>query len=214
MAARKDKISLNSVGAKRTGRSPNAERNAGFGALLLMEFDREFYPTCAPPASWRSCAASCGPSSGNCAAFISLMFGEWRSALGAAISFSAKLDKSYPRGIHIGEGTAINFGACILTHDTPRGVHADTWIGKECNIGANSIIMAGDPGWRQLRGRGGERGDEGRAVELPGRGEPGADHGKGHQDRPHWALSTARSARTSEQAPSAPDEAAPEKAAS
>ena len=62
---------------------------------------------------------------------------------GVRISFSAKLDKSYPRGIHIGEGTAINFGACILTHDTPRGVHADTWIGKQCNIGANSIIMAG-----------------------------------------------------------------------
>ena len=39
---------------------------------------------------------------------------------GCAISYSAKLDKSYP-----------------------RGVHADTWIGKECNIGANSIIMAG-----------------------------------------------------------------------
>jgi acetyltransferase-like isoleucine patch superfamily enzyme len=62
---------------------------------------------------------------------------------GCAISYSAKLDKSYPRGIHIGEGTAINFGACILTHDTPRGVHADTWIGKDCNIGANSLIMAG-----------------------------------------------------------------------
>jgi exopolysaccharide acyltransferase PssR len=59
------------------------------------------------------------------------------------VSFSARLDKSYPRGIHIGEGTAINFGACILTHDTPRGVHGDTWIGKECNIGANSIIMPG-----------------------------------------------------------------------
>jgi len=70
------------------------------------------------------------------------MFGEWISAPGA-ISFSAKLDKSYPRGIHIGEGTAINFGACILTHDTPRGVHADTWIGKDCNIGANSLIMPG-----------------------------------------------------------------------
>jgi len=64
-------------------------------------------------------------------------------APGCAISYSAKLDKSHPRGIHIGERTAINFGAVILTHDTPRGVHADTWIGKECNIGANSFIMAG-----------------------------------------------------------------------
>ncbi len=59
------------------------------------------------------------------------------------ISFSARLDKSYPRGIHIGEGTAVNFGACILTHDTPRGLHVHTWIGKECNIGANSLIMPG-----------------------------------------------------------------------
>jgi acetyltransferase-like isoleucine patch superfamily enzyme len=60
------------------------------------------------------------------------------------ISFSAKLDKSYPSGIHIGESTAINFGACVLTHDTPRGLHVDTWIGKECNIGAHSIIMPGE----------------------------------------------------------------------
>jgi acetyltransferase-like isoleucine patch superfamily enzyme len=60
-----------------------------------------------------------------------------------AISFSAKLDKTYPRGIHIGQGTAINFGACVLTHDTPRKLHLDTWIGKECNIGARSMIMPG-----------------------------------------------------------------------
>jgi acetyltransferase-like isoleucine patch superfamily enzyme len=59
------------------------------------------------------------------------------------ISFSAKLDKSYPSGVHIGESTAINFGACVLTHDTPRRLHVDTWIGKECNIGAHSIIMPG-----------------------------------------------------------------------
>jgi acetyltransferase-like isoleucine patch superfamily enzyme len=59
------------------------------------------------------------------------------------VSFSAKLDKSYPRGVHIGEGTAINFRACILTHDTVRGLHVDTWIGKECNIGAQSMIMPG-----------------------------------------------------------------------
>jgi acetyltransferase-like isoleucine patch superfamily enzyme len=59
------------------------------------------------------------------------------------ISFSAKLDKSYPSGVHIGEGPAINFGACVLTHDTPRRLHMDTWIGKECQIGAHSIIMPG-----------------------------------------------------------------------
>ena len=51
---------------------------------------------------------------------------------GCAISYSAKLDKSYPRGIHIGEGTAINFGAVIMTHDTPA---AFTQIhGLESNV--------------------------------------------------------------------------------
>jgi acetyltransferase-like isoleucine patch superfamily enzyme len=59
------------------------------------------------------------------------------------ISFSAKLDKTNPRGIHIGESTAINSGACIMTHDYPRWLVADTWVGKECNIGARSIIMPG-----------------------------------------------------------------------
>jgi acetyltransferase-like isoleucine patch superfamily enzyme len=62
---------------------------------------------------------------------------------GCRISYSAKLDKNYPRGIHIGEGTAINFGACVLAHDTVRGLHVDTWIGKECNIGAQSMILPG-----------------------------------------------------------------------
>jgi serine acetyltransferase len=62
---------------------------------------------------------------------------------GVRISFSAKLDKNYPRGIHIGKDTAINFGACVLAHDTVRGMHVDTWIGKECNIGAQSMILPG-----------------------------------------------------------------------
>jgi acetyltransferase-like isoleucine patch superfamily enzyme len=59
------------------------------------------------------------------------------------ISFSAKMDKSYPVGVHVGESTAINFGACVLTHDYPRRLHLHTWIGKECQIGAHSIIMPG-----------------------------------------------------------------------
>ena len=62
---------------------------------------------------------------------------------GCAISFSARLDKSYPRGIHIGEGTAINFGAVRSDprHPARRSRGYLDW--KECNIGANSIIMAG-----------------------------------------------------------------------
>jgi acetyltransferase-like isoleucine patch superfamily enzyme len=59
------------------------------------------------------------------------------------ISLSAKLDKTYPKGIHIGESSAVNFGAVILTHDYPRDLHLDTRIGNRCQIGAHSIIMPG-----------------------------------------------------------------------
>ncbi|HWF01169.1 MAG TPA: acyltransferase [Caulobacteraceae bacterium] len=59
------------------------------------------------------------------------------------ISFSAKLDKTYPPGIHIGRSTAVSFGAVILSHDYTRGMHVDTWIGEYCQIGAHSFIMPG-----------------------------------------------------------------------
>jgi acetyltransferase-like isoleucine patch superfamily enzyme len=69
----------------------------------------------------------------------------WRMDIGSncRISFSARLDKTNPRGIHIGESTAINSGACILTHDYARWIVADTWVGKECHIGARSLVMPG-----------------------------------------------------------------------
>ncbi len=60
-----------------------------------------------------------------------------------AISFTAKLDKSHPRGVHVGRETAISFGAAILSHDFVRRMHQDTWIGERCQIGAHSIIMPG-----------------------------------------------------------------------
>jgi len=59
------------------------------------------------------------------------------------IALSAILDRTNPRGVHIGDATTINFGACILTHDFPRWLIADTWVGKECNIGPRSIVMPG-----------------------------------------------------------------------
>ena len=59
------------------------------------------------------------------------------------ISFSAKLDKNFPSGIHVGERTAISFRAAVLSHDYVRRIHTDTWIGKECQIGARSVIMPG-----------------------------------------------------------------------
>ena len=59
------------------------------------------------------------------------------------ISFSARLDKTHPRGIHIGDETAVNFEAVILTHEAVNNRSPDTWIGKRCQIGIRSIIMPG-----------------------------------------------------------------------
>ena len=59
------------------------------------------------------------------------------------ISLTARLDKTYPQGIHIGEGSAVSFDAVILSHDHTVGKHTDTHIGKYCQIGARSFIMPG-----------------------------------------------------------------------
>lgn len=60
------------------------------------------------------------------------------------ISLKAKLDRTNPRGIHIGEGTLVAFDAVILSHDYIRSIHdVKTVIGKNCLIGANSFIMPG-----------------------------------------------------------------------
>ena len=62
---------------------------------------------------------------------------------GTSISLSAKLDKTNPRGIHIGKYTAITFGAAILTHDYVNQRDRDVHIGDNCFIGAHSIILPG-----------------------------------------------------------------------
>ena len=62
---------------------------------------------------------------------------------GTAISGSAKLDKTNPRGIHIGTYSVVTFGAAILTHDYVNQRNADVRIGNNCFIGAHSIILPG-----------------------------------------------------------------------
>lgn len=61
----------------------------------------------------------------------------------ARISYGTKLDKTNPKGIHIGEESYIASGAIVFTHDFSRSLHKDTYIGKRCFIGANAIIMCG-----------------------------------------------------------------------
>jgi acetyltransferase-like isoleucine patch superfamily enzyme len=61
----------------------------------------------------------------------------------ASFSLSIRLDKTYPRGIHIGPETYIAFDAAILCHDMTRGIYRDTRIGRRCFIGARSFILPG-----------------------------------------------------------------------
>jgi acetyltransferase-like isoleucine patch superfamily enzyme len=59
------------------------------------------------------------------------------------ISLKANLDVTNPGGVHLGEGTYVAFHAVILAHDMSRLMMTDTFIGKNCFIGAYSIIMPG-----------------------------------------------------------------------
>ena len=62
---------------------------------------------------------------------------------GTSISMSAKLDKTNPRGIHIGKYSTVTFGAAILTHDYVNRRDRDVYIGDNCFIGAHAIILPG-----------------------------------------------------------------------
>lgn len=61
----------------------------------------------------------------------------------ARISLKANLDLTNPRGVHIAEGTYVAFNAVILAHDMSRVLHTDTYIGRNCFVGAHAIIMPG-----------------------------------------------------------------------
>lgn len=62
---------------------------------------------------------------------------------GARISLKARLDRTNPRGIHIGADTGVGAGAVILTHDFVKSRHVDTRIGRHCHIGTNAMILPG-----------------------------------------------------------------------
>lgn len=61
----------------------------------------------------------------------------------AELSLSARLDKTYPCGVHIGAHSYVAFDAAILTHDRTRGLYLDTIVGENCFIGARSLILPG-----------------------------------------------------------------------
>ena len=65
------------------------------------------------------------------------------------IEGSVKLDKLYTAGINVGNNTLIAGGAVILSHDHCKRVGnnlpylADTYIGNNCFIAVNAIILPG-----------------------------------------------------------------------
>ena len=64
--------------------------------------------------------------------------------VGVRIAHQAHLDKSInPMGVHIGDRTWILNGAFVMAHDHCRSIKTDTYIGHDCVIGVNSIIMPG-----------------------------------------------------------------------
>ncbi|MBB3938026.1 acyltransferase [Aureimonas phyllosphaerae] len=69
----------------------------------------------------------------------------WGMDIARSASFSMKthFDKTYPKGVHIGERSYVAFDVAILAHDMTRGLYLHTRIGDDCFIGARSIILPG-----------------------------------------------------------------------
>lgn len=58
-------------------------------------------------------------------------------------SLSAKFDRTFPKGVHVGRNTYVAFDTRILTHDRTRGLYLHTRIGENCFIGGCSLILPG-----------------------------------------------------------------------
>ena len=69
----------------------------------------------------------------------------WKMDLHPSCQFSmtAKFDKTYPQGVHVGENSYVAFESRILCHDRTRGLYLHTRVGKNCFIGGSSLILPG-----------------------------------------------------------------------
>lgn len=61
----------------------------------------------------------------------------------AQFSLSAKFDKTFPKGVHVGKHSYVAFESRILCHDRTRGLYLHTRVGENCFIGGNSLILPG-----------------------------------------------------------------------
>lgn len=61
----------------------------------------------------------------------------------AQFSLSAKFDRTFPKGVHVGENSYVAFESRILCHDRTRGLYLHTRVGRNCFIGGRSLILPG-----------------------------------------------------------------------
>ena len=61
----------------------------------------------------------------------------------AWIASTALIDRTWPRGVHIGPRCVVDEHAVVLTHDMTRGLYLDTHIGEGTVVGPRAIIMPG-----------------------------------------------------------------------
>ncbi len=59
------------------------------------------------------------------------------------ISGTALIDRTWPKGVHIGRDCVFGEEAVLLTHDMVRGVYLDTSVGAGTVVGPRAIIMPG-----------------------------------------------------------------------
>ena len=61
----------------------------------------------------------------------------------AWIAATALIDRTWPRGVHIGAGCYFGEQAVLLTHDMTRGLYLDTTVGARTIVGPRAIILPG-----------------------------------------------------------------------
>jgi acetyltransferase-like isoleucine patch superfamily enzyme len=61
----------------------------------------------------------------------------------ARIAHTALIDRTWPKGIHIGAGCVIAEEVVVLTHDLTRGLYLDTYIEDGAYLGPRAIILPG-----------------------------------------------------------------------
>lgn len=59
------------------------------------------------------------------------------------MSLSARFDRTFPVGVHVGAYSWLAFETRVLTHDRTRGLYLHTRIGQNCFIGGRSLILPG-----------------------------------------------------------------------